>query len=82
MVMGFVGGGGASAIASLLRSLPQSFLVLYLYCLTFTQFMGSILLLVNKFLYVEINPGLQLPLPNVCKIHCSNVQGFPVREPW
>ena len=74
--MGFVGGGGNSAIAT---ALPSSSLV---YCIVNIKYFMDFLYLIFygclrlRFLDVEKNPGPRRPVPAVCRILCSNVRGL------
>ena len=74
--MGFVGGGGNIAIATAL--LPSSFV----YCIVnIKEFMDFLYLIFYgclrlRFLDVDTNPGPRRPVPDVCRILCSNVRGL------
>ena len=74
--MGLVGGGGNIAIAT---AQPPSSLVNCI--VNIKQFMDFLYLIFHgclrfQFLDVEANPGPRRPVPAVCKILCSNVQGL------
>ena len=74
--MGFVGGGGNTAIST---ALPQPFCVLYCKHLLvigihISYFFYACLRL--RFRDVETNPGPRRPVPTVCRLLCSNVWGL------
>ena len=83
--MGFVGGGGNIAIATALP--PSSFeycIVNIKKCMEFIYLIFYACLRL-RFLEVETNPGPQRPVPDVCRILWSNVQGLAgtlVTWPW
>ena len=82
--MGFVGDGGNIAIST---DLPPSFCVLYcehqiISGISITYVLCLPEALVSGF---ETHPGLQRPVPTVCRPICSNVLGLPgtlVTWPW
>ena len=74
--MGFVGGGSNIAIATALP--PSSFVycivnIKYLMDFFYLTFYGCLRL---QFLDVETNPGPPRPVPDVCRILCSDVRGL------
>ena len=72
-VMGFVGGGSNIVIAT---ALPPSFSVLYCKHQIVMEFLHLIFYACLRlpFLDVETNPGLRLPVPNVCRLLFSNMR--------
>ena len=74
--MGFVGGGSNIAIATALP--PSSFV----YCIVNIKYFIDFLYLIFygclrfRFLDVERNPDPRRPVPDVCRILCSNVRGL------
>ena len=73
--MGFVGGGSNIATATVL---PPYFVYWIVNIKYFMDFLCLILYACQglRFLNVETNPGPRRPVPNVCRILCSNVRAL------